>query len=331
MRTLTYKILKDKNHIEPRTRQWAGMQFEDNATEVKFDLSELSLKRALYRIDFNSAGAGYQPSENLVVESNTIRRAVPNYVTQYGGEVQVTAVITILDENGDATGTCLSYPVLIYFTEVDKDAEGSKNAEKNISESEASALDAAERAEKAAQYASESEEAAEEAKEKTEMARRALEEGSEFVFSGGDAFREGEIDLVVDGELSEFSDNPISNKAVAEAVNKLSADYIVEQGKSGIWTYRKWASGLAECWGRTEIRKKSELDSNYCQANVTFPFTFTAYPVCNCSGFQLQNLRSYLTMVTADANNASAFMHCETTASDSFPGVFYFDVKGRWK
>lgn len=27
-------------------------------------------------------------------------------------------------------------------------------------------------------------------------------------------------------------------------------DYIVEQGKSGVWTYRKWASGVAECWGQ---------------------------------------------------------------------------------
>lgn len=25
-------------------------------------------------------------------------------------------------------------------------------------------------------------------------------------------------------------------------------DYIVEEGTSGIWTYRKWASGIAECW-----------------------------------------------------------------------------------
>lgn len=26
-------------------------------------------------------------------------------------------------------------------------------------------------------------------------------------------------------------------------------DFIVEQGTSGIWTYRKWNSGIAECWG----------------------------------------------------------------------------------
>lgn len=32
------------------------------------------------------------------------------------------------------------------------------------------------------------------------------------------------------------------------AGNKLS-DYIVEQGTSGIWTWRKWKSGIAECWG----------------------------------------------------------------------------------
>ena len=28
-----------------------------------------------------------------------------------------------------------------------------------------------------------------------------------------------------------------------------SADYVVEQATSGIWTYRKWNSGIAECWG----------------------------------------------------------------------------------
>lgn len=40
---------------------------------------------------------------------------------------------------------------------------------------------------------------------------------------------------------------------VQNEVNLLKADYIVEQGTSGIWTYRKWNSGIAECWGRTGI------------------------------------------------------------------------------
>ena len=31
--------------------------------------------------------------------------------------------------------------------------------------------------------------------------------------------------------------------------SKTAADLVVEQGISGIWTYRKWSSGIAECWG----------------------------------------------------------------------------------
>lgn len=29
----------------------------------------------------------------------------------------------------------------------------------------------------------------------------------------------------------------------------ITQDYIVEQGTDGIWTYQKWNSGIAECWG----------------------------------------------------------------------------------
>lgn len=30
----------------------------------------------------------------------------------------------------------------------------------------------------------------------------------------------------------------------------LISDYVVEWGTSGIWTYRKWNSGIAECWSK---------------------------------------------------------------------------------
>lgn len=36
---------------------------------------------------------------------------------------------------------------------------------------------------------------------------------------------------------------------MATSMIKSNADYIVEQGTSGIWTYRKWSGGTAECWG----------------------------------------------------------------------------------
>ena len=39
---------------------------------------------------------------------------------------------------------------------------------------------------------------------------------------------------------------------VQESMSGLS-DYVVEQGTSGIWTYRKWKSGISECWATKEI------------------------------------------------------------------------------
>lgn len=35
---------------------------------------------------------------------------------------------------------------------------------------------------------------------------------------------------------------------LSKILDALKVDYIIEEGTSGIWTYRKWASGIAECW-----------------------------------------------------------------------------------
>lgn len=46
-------------------------------------------------------------------------------------------------------------------------------------------------------------------------------------------------------------------KTLTKILDALKADYIVEQGTSGIWTYRKWNSGVAECWGAKFITVNS--------------------------------------------------------------------------
>lgn len=41
-----------------------------------------------------------------------------------------------------------------------------------------------------------------------------------------------------------------NNQIINGALNYLgNCDHVVEEGISGIWTYRKWANGIAECWG----------------------------------------------------------------------------------
>ena len=48
-----------------------------------------------------------------------------------------------------------------------------------------------------------------------------------------------------------------------------SVDAIIEQGTSGSWTYRKWNSGIYECWLRT---------ANGSSVTINFPITFVELP-----------------------------------------------------
>lgn len=67
------------------------------------------------------------------------------------------------------------------------------------------------------------------------------------------------------------------------------ADYVIEQGSSGIWIYRKWASGIAECWGVSDaITQTTDFDwgvltSNTPTPQLPYPFTFKNPPVVSPS------------------------------------------------
>lgn len=63
-----------------------------------------------------------------------------------------------------------------------------------------------------------------------------------------------------------------------------TADRVIEQGTSGIWTYRKWDSGVAECWGIYTMTSPctaawgSLFYSNKLCPRINYPFTFTSRP-----------------------------------------------------
>lgn len=52
------------------------------------------------------------------------------------------------------------------------------------------------------------------------------------------------------------------------------ADYVVAEGTSGIWTYRKWNSGLSECFGGLNV----SLTSPNSQGSLYFKGVSVAYP-----------------------------------------------------
>ena len=72
VRTITYNFNGDS--ISPDTLQYGGVRYEDNATTVKFILDDEFKNKIsdafydaeiVYRIDFDGAVSGYNPSENI--------------------------------------------------------------------------------------------------------------------------------------------------------------------------------------------------------------------------------------------------------------------------
>lgn len=51
------------------------------------------------------------------------------------------------------------------------------------------------------------------------------------------------------------------------------ADFVTDQGSVESWTYRKWKSGVAECWGKVQV---TYANTNTLLAIVNLPFTFSS-------------------------------------------------------
>lgn len=55
----------------------------------------------------------------------------------------------------------------------------------------------------------------------------------------------------------------------------LSSRFVIDSGISGIWTYRKWSDGTAECWARTAVTTYTHTTTSgygyYTSANFALP------------------------------------------------------------
>ncbi len=118
-------------------------------------------------------------------------------------------------------------------------------------------------------------------------------------------------------------------------------DYVVETGTSGIWTYRKWNSGIAECWGIYTMASSCTLAwgslyySNKTCPRINYPFTFTSRPQETVS----LRLDSYSGWIYADSEGKGM----NTTTQTAVYGFlrpatmgettirYEFTVIGKWK
>lgn len=129
-------------------------------------------------------------------------------------------------------------------------------------------------------------------------------------------------------------------KAYAESqVAAVSTDYILEQGVKGDWNYRKWNSGVYECWRNIEGADACTVEwgnvfstnrSNYWGA-AGYPITFVEAPAVSITPYFVNS--TYWVAPVNAGNNARAQGLCMVSpvsvASLSFKVSVY--AIGRWK
>ena len=116
----------------------------------------------------------------------------------------------------------------------------------------------------------------------------------------------------------------------------LISDYIVSQGTSDIWTYRKWASGVAECWLESELTLTGSTpvaymnDSAYLShATVNLPFTFKTQPRGVANGV-LGTGTGFVNVLPESGKNRVT-VYVTGNQNDAAITIRSMTVTGRWK
>ena len=166
---------------------------------------------------------------------------------------------------------------------------------------------------------------------------------AQWAYTGSIRGPQGETSLV-DTTLS-VTGQAADAKATGDALAKKAPsgyaegghDTVVAQGTSGIWQYRKWASGKAECWA---LRAFNDVCANTASgslywsdalANAPYPFTFADVPV------EIATLRSaYGGWLNASNVNSTSYTGTyrvvrTTSQTSTYACHVSTYVIGRWK
>lgn len=135
-------------------------------------------------------------------------------------------------------------------------------------------------------------------------------------------------------ELSDFFSSLNLSGAGLETTQ---ADWIVEQGVDGIWTWRKWQSGIAECWGTyettTEYTASTAAAGGYraIVSNVAIPTIFTTAPTATAThNGGSSHYWGAIVNVSTDLSALSFTLDRGSAVSSGTIRVT-FRLSGRWK
>lgn len=115
-------------------------------------------------------------------------------------------------------------------------------------------------------------------------------------------------------------------------------DIVTEQGVSGMWTYRKYASGLAECWGRKSFENVactnewSGAAEYYAALSApdNYPFSFTEKPNVQITEQVEGGVGWTLPSNNDTVNNAGSIYLCTPRSYPSVDVTVNYRVIGKW-
>lgn len=112
-----------------------------------------------------------------------------------------------------------------------------------------------------------------------------------------------------------------------------AVDYIVEQGTSGIWTYRKWNSGRIEADAATtnSFAMTSTIGTNSYYGNVSFDIS--ALGILSFKHIQLTGDASggYMASKPESITTSSFMISARSSVSYTANVIHYIHIEGAWK
>lgn len=128
-------------------------------------------------------------------------------------------------------------------------------------------------------------------------------------------------------EVQDFVDN------LAGGGGSGTADRVVEQGTSGIWTYRKWNSGIAECWGYTAVPSATySANGGYKQVAEAVPSIFNTTPITvHASGYITTLVQTSIGYTAVDSSWIQTYLINRSASAVTNSGRVYWELKGTWK
>ena len=127
-------------------------------------------------------------------------------------------------------------------------------------------------------------------------------------------------------------DGTVRYRTSAELLADLCADYVVEQGSIYSWIYRKWANGVAECWGepaRNVASSGTFLGANAYSTNFALPSgLFVSVDSANANPRVGSNYAIPAYIYTTPTSVGVDALSNESGTKDFSAYIF---VRGRWK